>query len=196
MFTGWDRFHLVSHWTLDSRIDEFRDVLMDPLSMARWCPSVCLRVELLEPGDETGRNMTTRWHMKGWLPHSFQFLSRVAHLADDMVEVEVRGDFEGRGTYRGEVIGDRLAVTCDWRVRVRQTWIRPLLFVLKPVFILNHGWAGAEIARGLQAEIDRRRGSADMHAAKWPRPTPTFPHNLPSFAEGACWQPEVAEWNG
>ena len=47
-------YHFITHWRVESTIEEISAILNDPLGLARWWPSVYLDVKVLEPGGEYG----------------------------------------------------------------------------------------------------------------------------------------------
>ena len=53
-------YHFVTTWRIDATPDEISAVLGDAAELARWWPSVYLRVRVLEEGDDfVGRGIWT-----------------------------------------------------------------------------------------------------------------------------------------
>lgn len=95
-------YHFITHWCLPATIEEVSTILSDAEDLARWWPSVYLRVEEVEPGNENGVGKVVKLHTKGWLsnaPHGFA--------------LEAWGDFIGRGIWTFVQDGDHANVTYD-----------------------------------------------------------------------------------
>lgn len=190
----WSTFVLVSHWMLDASVDDVVDVLGEPLSLTRWWPAVFMKAELIEPGGPNLTGLRARLFTKGLLPHTFQFTAEIVN-AERRGELDIRtwGDFDGRGTIRMREVADGVSVTIRWEVDVHQPFIRPLLWILKPIFAANHRWAMRRGHEGLVGEIRRRkRGATEAVTHRWQRPA--FPHNLPAF-QRVRWNRDAVRWN-
>ena len=170
-------YRFVSRWRVRGEVEEVADVLGDAEGLARWWPSVYLKVETLEPGDERGAGKLVRLHTKGWLPYTLRWEFRtVAADHPRGYEVEAVGDLEGRGRWALTQEGAFVSATYDWRVRARKPLLRALSFLLKPVFAANHRWAMARGEESLKLELMRRRARSPEELARIPPPPP------PSFS--------------
>jgi hypothetical protein len=154
-----NEYHFVSHWRVQSTIEEVADVLSHAPDLARWWPSVYLSVKQSEPGGPVelitkGRlSYTIHWFFRvteSNLPHGFS--------------IEAWGDFQGRGVWTFQQDGAFVNIVYDWRLRAEKPLLRYLSFLLKPVFSANHRWAMARGEESLKAELGRRTG-AGQHAA-------------------------------
>jgi hypothetical protein len=172
-------YHFVSRWRVRGTVEEVSDVLGDAEGLARWWPSVYLKVETLEPGDERGAGQLVRLHTKGWLPYTLRWEFRTVATDDPHgYEVEAIGDLEGRGRWTFTQDGDFVKATYDWRVRARKPLLRALSFLLKPLFAANHRWAMRRGEQSLKLELMRRHArSAEELARIPPPPPPTFSRN-------------------
>jgi len=192
--TGWCVFEIGSEWVLRARARDVVELLSEPLAITQWWSSVFMAGEIIERGDAFGVGCTVRLHTKGLLPHTFQFVARIAESdGRDRMVIVTRGDFEGRGELHLVQRGDDVHVTIDWTVDVRKPWIRPLLGLFKPVFIANHRWAMRQGRIGLERELQRRaRSREDVPLSTG---TPTFPHNLAFMRTRFRWNDrKVAAW--
>jgi len=71
-------YHFITNWAIRGTASEVAEVLGDPLGLARWWPSVYIKVRELEPGDPTthvGRVIDL--HTKGWLPYTLRWRFKV-----------------------------------------------------------------------------------------------------------------------
>ncbi|HEX8161698.1 MAG TPA: SRPBCC family protein [Pyrinomonadaceae bacterium] len=172
-------YHFVSRWRVPGTVEEVADVLGDAEGLARWWPSVYLKVETLEPGGERGAGKLVRLHTKGWLPYTLRWEFRtVAADYPRGYEVEAVGDLEGRGRWTFTQDGEFVNATYDWRVRARKPLLRALSFLLKPAFAANHRWAMARGEESLRLELLRRRARTPEELARIPAPPPpTFSRN-------------------
>ena len=66
-----NEYHFVSHWRVESTIEEVSDVLDKAPDLARWWPSVYLSVKQTEPGG------TVELLTKGRLPYTLHWFFRV-----------------------------------------------------------------------------------------------------------------------
>ena len=175
-------FLVETRWTLEHAADRLRPLLLDPLAIVRWWSAVFLHVEEIgtcKPGEQ---GYALRCFTKGLLPHSFQFIATIAEVDDDRLIIVTHGDFDGRGTIELQPRGDTTDVTVRWAVNVQQPYIRPVLKLLKPIFIWNHRWAMRQGRHGIERLL-RDEIAPSGHAA-----TPTFPHNLKWFRAPARWR--------
>ena len=91
-------FKIVSSATVRATLAELTEIVLDPDSLSRWCPSVFMESQLVEPGAADGLGMTIKACSKGWLPHGFTFKAQVVDLeVDHWMKVELSGDFDGYG---------------------------------------------------------------------------------------------------
>src|SRR3984885_10705844 len=154
-----NEYHFVSHWHVESTIEEVSDVLDNAPDLVRWWPSVYLSVKQSEPGG------TVELLTKGRLPYTLHWFFRVteSHLPHGF-SIEAWGDFEGRGTWTFEQDGPFVNITYDWRIRAEKPLLRYLSFALKPVFRANQRWATAPGEESLKAELGRRAGAGQQSA--------------------------------
>ncbi len=176
-------FDIVTDWRIEAEPEELTAVVLDPELLHLWCPTVFMYGELVRRGRADGLGMTIRLHTKGFLPHTFFFVAEVVDLVPHVsMQLALSGDFDGVGSLSVTPTGDGwLDARLRWRVTVRQPWIRRLVRLLHPVFMLNHKWAVGNARRLMQAEVYRRRRRANAFAPA----RPTFPHNL-AFVQ--VWQ--------
>jgi hypothetical protein len=169
-------YHFVSRWRVRGTVEEVSDILGDAEGLARWWPSVYLKVETLEPGGERGAGKLVRLHTKGWLPYTLRWEFRTVASDDPHgYEVEAIGDLEGRGRWTFTQDGAFVNANYDWRVRARKPMLRALSFLLKPIFAANHRWAMRRGEESLKLELTRRHArTPEELACVPPPPPPTF----------------------
>jgi hypothetical protein len=120
-------YHFITHWRVQSSLEEINDVIGDGPNLARWWPSVYLSVNELEPGDADGVGKVIDLYTKGWLPYTLRWSFRVTetHYPHGFT-LEAWGDFVGRGTWTFESDGDRVNITYDWKIRAGKPLLRNL----------------------------------------------------------------------
>jgi hypothetical protein len=165
------RYHFVTRWRVLGICGEVADVLSDPSALARWWPSVYLRVEQIEAPDARGVGRRLRLLTRGWLPYtlSWEFVvieSRYPHG----FTIEASGDFVGQGTWTLVQDGPVVDVTYDWNVRVERPLLKTLSPVLRPLFEANHRWAMRQGEESLTLELLRRRAANETARAAVPPP--------------------------
>ena len=161
-----NEYHFLTHWRVESTVEEVSDVLGDPLELPRWWPSVYLAVKQLEPGDADGIGRVVDLYTKGWLPYTLRWSFRVTESRRPYgFSLEAWGDFEGRGVWTFARAGRFVDITYDWRIRAEKPLLRYLSFLLKPIFSANHRWAMARGEESLRAELGRRAGAGQQSAA-------------------------------
>ena len=182
-----NEYAFLTTWTVPATPEEVAGVLGDAAGLARWWPSVYLRVEVLEPGDERGIGRVVDLHTKGWLPYTLRWRFRVTESDPPSgFSLVAEGDFVGRGVWTisaeaSEPDGSPWTrVTYDWRISAEKALLRRLSFVMKPIFSANHRWAMARGEESLRLEIARRRAASDslVLASIAAPPGPTFPQSL------------------
>jgi hypothetical protein len=163
-------YHFMTRWRVPSTLEEVYAVLINGPDLARWWPSVYLKVQQLEPGDGTGLGTVIDLHTKGWLPYTLRWQFRVTETdAPNGFTLEAWGDFVGHGIWSFEQDGDWVNITYDWQIRAEKPMLKTLSGLLKPVFAANHRWAMQKGEESLLLELARRRAEAD------PPETPATP---------------------
>lgn len=170
------RYTFVTHWRVPGTCDEAFRIIDDPAGYPVWWPSVWLRVEVLEPGDENGIGKIVRVTSKGWLPYILSWTSEtIERVAPERIRVRATGDLEGAGCWNFSQDGPEVAVRYDWEVLANKPLLRVLSPLLRPVFATNHRWAMNRGEESLKLELTRRRaGSADAASRIAPPPGPVF----------------------
>lgn len=173
-----NEYHFVTEWRFtETTIEELSEILADAPALARWWPSVYLKVDVLDPGDSaTGVGKHVSLFTKGWLPYTLKWSFRVTEARPPHgFSLEATGDFEGKGVWSFVQEGANARVTYDWRIRAEKPLLKTLSFALKPVFGANHEWAMARGEESLRLELARRRAKTDEERAKIaPPPGATF----------------------
>jgi hypothetical protein len=168
-------YHFITHWRMRSTREEIYEVLSDATDLTRWWPSVYLKVQVLEPGDEQGIGRVVSLYTKGWLPYTLRWQFRVTEAAFPTgFALEAWGDFVGSGVWRFEQEGDHVAIRYDWSIVAEKPLLRRLSFLFKPIFSANHRWAMAKGEESLRLELARRQAHSPEEGsqiAKPPRPT-------------------------
>lgn len=175
-----NQYHFITHWQVEGTAEEVSDILGDVASLVRWCPSVYLEVNILDPGDERGVGKVVSLYTKGWLPYTLRWQFRVVESRYPYgFTLEARGDFEGRGTWTLNQTGKVVNVTYDWEIRANKPLLRALSFLLKPIFSANHRWVMRRGEESLKLELARRHASTPDDAARISLPPePTFSHSM------------------
>ena len=95
-----NEYHFVTTWRIEATPDEISAVLGDAQALARWWPSVYLRVRELEPGDETGVGKVVSLWTKGFLPYTlrWQFIVTESEPPTGFA-LRAEGDFVGQGIW-------------------------------------------------------------------------------------------------
>ncbi len=154
-----NEYHFVSRWRVEGTREQVYDVLTNAPDLARWWPSVYLRVLQPEAGGPV--ELLT----KGWLPYTLRWSFRVTESRrPDGFSLEAWGDFEGRGAWTFEQDGSFVSITYDWRIRAEKPLLRYLSFLLKPIFSANHRWAMARGEESLRSELARLTGAGQQPA--------------------------------
>lgn len=170
-----NNYHFITHWRVQSTVEEVADILSDAPDLARWWPSVYLEVKELEPGDENGVGKLVDLYTKGWLPYRLRWQFRVTESNyPHSFAIEAKGDFVGRGIWTFVQDGEEVAITYDWQIRADKPILRYLSFLLKPIFAANHRWAMDKGEESLVLELARRRATPTERARIPPPPGPTF----------------------
>jgi hypothetical protein len=167
-----NEYHFITHWYVESTIDEVFQIIGDPRSLMRWWPSVYLDVKVLEPGDESGVGRVVSLYTKGWLPYTLRWDFRVTEVHANGFTLVAWGDFDGRGIWTLEQDGPVVTVTYDWKIKAEKPLLRYFSFIMKPIFSANHRWAMAKGEESLKLEIARHHATSAEALARIPAPPP------------------------
>lgn len=168
-------YHFVTHWRVRATAREVSDVLGDATGLVRWWPSVYLKVDELDAGDERGVGKVVDLHTKGWLPYTLRWQFRV--IASDYPygsTLQASGDFNGRGiwTFREDERAGWTDITYDWKISADKPLLKYASFLMKPLFSANHLWAMARGEESLILELARRHARTAEERAVIPAPPP------------------------
>ena len=174
-------YHFITHWRVQSSLEEISQILADGPGLARWWPSVYLEVEQIQPGDERGVGRVVGLYTKGWLPYTLRWQFRVVEdRCPHGFTLEAWGDFVGRGIWTFEQDGPWVNITYDWKVQADKPLLRYFSFIIKPVFSANHRWAMKKGEESLELELARRRSRTPEELARVPAPpAPTTTSPVP-----------------
>jgi hypothetical protein len=152
-------YHFVTVWTLaDTTCEEVSAVLGDAADLARWWPSVYLKVTVTDPGGPNGVGKRVALFTKGFLPYRLRWNFVVTETREPHgFTLEADGDFVGRGVWTFTQDGRNVLATYDWKIRAEKGLLRRLSFVMKPVFSWNHRWAMRQGYESLVRELSARR---------------------------------------
>jgi hypothetical protein len=166
-------YRFLSRWRVVSTVSEVADLLANARELPRWWPSVYLRAEELEPGDERGVGKRVRVHTKGWLTYTLDWEFRVTESRHPHgFSLEASGDLAGRGVWTFEQDEAGTLVTYDWRVRAEKPLLRILSPLLRPLLEFNHRWAMRKGEESLRLELARIRCATPAERARIPPPPP------------------------
>jgi len=166
-------YHFITHWRVESTLEEISEVLGNGPDLPRWWPSVYLNVEELEQGDANGIGKVVDLYTKGWLPYTLRWAFRVTEVSRPYgFTLEAWGDFVGRGIWTFEQDGAWVNIMYDWKVRAGKPLLRHLSWLLKPVFSANHRWAMQKGEESLKLELARRHAKTPEERARIPAPPP------------------------
>ena len=84
-------YRFVTRWLVPAGREEVAEILADAPALARWWPSVYLRVTELEPGDERGLGKVVDLWTKGWLPYTLP-LALPGHRERSAGRLRARGN--------------------------------------------------------------------------------------------------------
>ncbi len=166
-------YHFITHWRVESTLQEINDVIGNGPDLARWWPSVYLEVKELEPGDKDGVGKVIDLFTKGWLPYTLRWQFRVTESRYPYgFTLQAWGDFEGRGIWTFAQSGRFVDITYDWKIRADKPLLKTLSFIMKPIFSANHHWAMRKGEESLKLELLRRRAKTPAERAQVPAPPP------------------------
>lgn len=150
-------YHFVTHWRVESTVEEVYEILNNARDLVRWWPSVYLDVQVLEPGDKHGLGKVVSLHTRGWLPYTLRWQFRVTESRyPHGFTLEAWGDFVGRGIWTFQQNGPWVDITYDWKIRADKLLLRYLSFLIRSIFSANHRWAMSKGEESLRLELARR----------------------------------------
>ena len=149
-------YRFITHWQVESTLEEVNAILSNAPDLARWWPSVYLDVQELAPGDADGIGKVVSLYTKGWLPYTLRWQFRVTRNSyPHGFELEAFGDFVGRGVWTFRQAGPTVEIEYLWEVMADKPLLRRLSWLFKPVFAANHHWAMQKGCESLLLELAR-----------------------------------------
>lgn len=168
-------YHFITHWRVQSTLQEVNAILSDATDLPRWWPAVYLDVKVLEPGEASGLGRVVSLFTKGWLPYTLRWQFKVTEVNGlNRFRLDAVGDFVGRGIWTFEQDGDFVNITYDWKIDAEKGLLKTFSFIMKPIFSMNHLWAMRKGEESLQLELQRRHALTPEARAKVPPPQATF----------------------
>ncbi len=175
-----NEYHFITHWRVESTVDEVSKILDDPLALMRWWPSVYLNVKVVEPGEESGLGRVVSLYTKGWLPYTLRWDFRVTEVRKDGFTLVAWGDFDGRGIWTFKQDGSWVNIIYDWKIKAEKRLLRSFSFIMNPFFSANHHWAMAKGEESLKLELARLHAASGDEFVRIPAPPqPTFSSPVP-----------------
>lgn len=167
-------YHFITHWRVQSTLQEVNAILSDATDLPRWWPAVYLDVKVLEPGEASGLGRVVSLFTKGWLPYTLRWQFKVTEVNGlNRFRLDAVGDFVGRGIWTFEQDGDFVNITYDWKIDAEKGLLKTFSFIMKPIFSMNHLWAMRKGEESLQLELQRRHALTPEARAKVPPPPRT-----------------------
>jgi transposase InsO family protein len=163
-------YHFITHWRVESTIEEVTEILGDASDLVRWWPAVYLDVTVLQSGGEHGLGKVASLYTKGWLPYTLRWQFRVTEVRNDGFTLVATGDFEGRGIWTFTQDGSQVDMVYDWKIKAEKPLLRYFSFIMKPLFSANHRWAMAQGEQSLKLELARRHAATAEERARIPAP--------------------------
>ena len=169
-------YHIITHWRVQSTLQEVNAILGDAADLPRWWPAVYLDVKILAPGDAVGLGRVVSLFTKGWLPYTLRWQFKVTEVNGlNGFALQAVGDFIGRGIWTFEQAGEFVNITYDWKISAEKGVLKTFSFIMKPIFSKNHLWAMRKGEESLQLELQRRHApTPEARALVLPPPQPTF----------------------
>jgi hypothetical protein len=169
-------YRFVTHWRVESTVEEVSAILANAPDLTRWWPAVYLDVQEIDPGDAHGVGRVVSLYTKGWLPYTLRWQFRVTRNdAPHGFELAAFGDLTGRGAWTFRQDGKHMDITYLWEVTADKPLLRRLSWLFKPIFAANHRWAMQKGLESLLLELARRRAATpEEHARIHAPPQPTF----------------------
>jgi hypothetical protein len=145
-------YHFVTRWSFNAPIERVWGFLVDAERWPTWWKYVA-KVEVLEPGDETGVGRVLRMTWRTRLPYSLSFVIRSVRVdPPEYMEGKAEGELVGEGIWRLRQVDNVTDVRYDWIVSTTKAWMNFLAPIARPLFAWNHEGvmkAGEEALRGL-----------------------------------------------
>lgn len=164
-------YHFITHWRVQSTLQEVNAILSDATDLPRWWPAVYLDVKVLEPGEASGLGRVVSLFTKGWLPYTLRWQFKVTEVNGlNRFRLDAVGDFVGRGIWTFEQDGEWVNVTYDWKIRADKALLRYGSFLLRPLFASNHHWCMRKGEESLRLELARRHAQTEHERAAIPAP--------------------------
>jgi hypothetical protein len=174
-------YHFITHWRVQSSLEEISEIIGNGPDLVRWWPSVYLDVKQVQPGDERALGRVISLYTKGWLPYTLRWQFRVVEdRYPHGFTLQAWGDFVGRGIWTFEQDGPWIDVIYDWKIQADKPLLRYFSFLIKPLFSANHRWAMRKGEESLKLELSRRRARTPEELARIPAPpAPTTTSPVP-----------------
>jgi hypothetical protein len=135
------RYAFSGSWTVDAPVAGVQDVLVDLERYPEWWPQV-LAVASLGADD-------ARVLCRSTLPYTLDLVLHAVRREPDRLEVRIRGDLDGRATWRLTDLDRRTRLDFVQEVTVGG-WLAALSPVVRPVLRWNHGRMMRGCVRGLR----------------------------------------------
>jgi len=153
-----NHYRIVTRWNLDATAEEIAEIASAPEELVRWWPATFLRARRLDPHRKLGPGSEASWQVKGWLPYTMRFRSRIDDFGyPHHCRISVSGDFEGELRCQVHCAASGSSIQFDFNVKVNKPVVRYLSFLLKPLFCSNHIWVMVRGCQSMSAELARRK---------------------------------------
>lgn len=162
-----------SEWTLTAPIERVFELASHPESFTGWWPHVTSS-RLVEEGDDRGVGRRATYNLRSPLWYSMNFVTTMVEIdSPRRIQMLVRGDLIGTGTFLLDGDHRRTRIRLIWKVSTTKRWMNFLASVARPLFAWTHHRltqsGAAAMARRLDATLlftpDSRRRTASHDGA-------------------------------
>lgn len=145
-----------SEWKLTAPIERVFDLLSGAGDYMHWWPSVT-RSELLDRGGESGVGARATYTLRSPLLYSMTFVATSVEVHEPHhIQMLVRGDLIGTGTYRLTSDDRGTTVRLLWDVSTAKTWMNVLAPLARPLFVWAHHHVMREGAAAMASTLGAR----------------------------------------
>jgi uncharacterized protein YndB with AHSA1/START domain len=155
-----DRFRLVSRWSIDAPEDRVYAALLDIGALSKWWSGLS-STPLGSSTDVIGREAIIE--VRGLAPFRLRVRVRIESVERNReIRVTASGDLEGFGAWRLRPTARGTEARFEWDVRLRHARLRRVALVLRPLLMLSHAVAMRRGACGLQKLLEERSAMSEM----------------------------------
>jgi hypothetical protein len=160
-------YKFITQWQIEAPVNDVWYAIYESDEWPNWWKGVVC-VKMIKENDVNGINGIRAYTWKSALPYKLSFTIKLTEKQElKLLKGIASGELEGDGTWLFNEENGVTKIQYNWNVKTTKTWMNYFVFILKPLFKLNHDiimkWGAEGLAKKLNAKLISARCLVCVH---------------------------------